>query len=151
VSALRTVAVICVAAWLGIMAFFSFEVAPIVFRTIDRAVAGQAVTAVLPRYYQWGLILTALALVASAIEALRPTAERSRPLLGAALCGIMLATLVWASAILMPRAEQARRTRDDTTFSRAHRSAVQANVLALAAGAAFLILDGVSRWRSRGR
>jgi hypothetical protein len=151
VSALRTVAVICVAAWLGIMAFFSFEVAPIVFRTIDRAVAGQAVTAVLPRYYQWGLILTALALVASAIEALRPTAERSRPLLGAALCGIMLATLVWASAILMPRAEQARRMRDDTTFSRAHRAAVQANVLALAAGAAFLILDGVSRWRSRGR
>jgi Domain of unknown function (DUF4149) len=151
VSALRTVAVICVAAWLGIMAFFSFEVAPIVFRTIDRAVAGQAVTAVLPRYYQWGLILTALALVASAIEALRPTAERARPLLGAALCGIMLATLVWASAILMPRAEQARRTRDDTTFSRAHRAAVQANVLALAAGAAFLILDGVSRWRGRGQ
>jgi Domain of unknown function (DUF4149) len=151
VTVLRTLAVICVAAWLGIMTFFSFEVAPIVFRTIDRAVAGQAVTAVLPRYYQWGVILATLALVAAAIEALRATAGRARPLLGAALCAVMLATLVWASAVLMPRAEHARRTRDDTTFSRAHRAAVQANVLALAAGAAFLILDGVSRWRSRGR
>jgi hypothetical protein len=151
VSVVRTLAVICVAAWLGIMAFFSFEVAPIVFRTIDRAVAGQAVTAVLPRYYQWGVILSALALVASAMEALRGRAGRARPLLGAALCGVMLATLVWASAVLMPRAEDARRARDDTTFSRAHRAAVQANVLALAAGAAFLILDGVSRWRSRDR
>jgi Domain of unknown function (DUF4149) len=148
---LRILAVVCVAAWLGIMAFFSFEVAPIVFRTIDRAVAGQAVTAVLPRYYQWGEILSALALVASAIEGLRGRSGRARPLLGAPLCGVMLATLVWASAVLMPQAEHARRARDDTTFSRAHRAAVQANALALAAGAAFLVLDGVSRWRSRGR
>ena len=46
---LRALAVVSVAAWLGIMAFFSFEVAPVVFKTIDRAIAGQAVAAVLPR------------------------------------------------------------------------------------------------------
>ena len=55
---LRALAVVSVAAWLGIMAFFSFEVAPVVFKTIDRAIAGQAVAAVLPRYYRWGLALT---------------------------------------------------------------------------------------------
>jgi hypothetical protein len=148
---LRTLGVICVAAWLGIMAFFSFEVAPIVFRTIDRAVAGQAVSAVLPRYYHWGVILSALALVASAIEAFRRPSGRARPLVGAALCAVMLATLVWASAVLMPRAEEARRTRDDSTFSRAHRAAVQVNACALGAGAVYLIVDCVSRWRSRGR
>ena len=63
---LRTLAVVAVAAWLGIIAFFSFEVAPVVFKTIDRAIAGQAVTAVLPRYYRWGLALSGVALVASA-------------------------------------------------------------------------------------
>src|SRR4030095_11725202 len=67
---LRTLAVVAVAAWLGIMAFFSFEVAPVVFRTIDRAIAGQAVTAVLPRYYRWGLALSGVALVASALQAI---------------------------------------------------------------------------------
>ena len=66
---LRALAVMTVAAWLGIMAFFSFEVAPVVFKTIDRAIAGQAVTAVLPRYSRWGLALSGIALVASALQA----------------------------------------------------------------------------------
>src|SRR5262249_21766264 len=66
----RTLAGVGVAAWLGIIAFFSFEVAPVVFKTIDRAIAGQAVTAVLPRYYRWGLALSGVALVASALQAI---------------------------------------------------------------------------------
>ena len=40
---LRTLAVICIAGWLAISSFFSFAVAPLVFKTIDRAVAGQVV------------------------------------------------------------------------------------------------------------
>ena len=148
---LRAFAVVCVAAWLGIMAFFSFEVAPLVFKTIDRAIAAQAVAAVLPRYYQWGLVLSAIALVASAIQVISGREGRLRPLLATALCAVMLAMLVWASAMLMPRAEAARRTRDDATFSRAHRTSVQVNLVTLAAGAALLVLDGVSRWRGRGR
>jgi len=148
---LRALAVVCIAGWLGIMAFFSFEVAPVVFKTIDRGIAGQAVAAVLPRYYQWGLILSAIGLVASTIQALSGREGRVRPLLGAALCGVMVAMLVWASAVLMSRAEDARRSRDDATFGQAHRASVQANLVTLGAGAAFLILDGLSRWRGRGR
>jgi len=98
----RALAVVCVAGWLGIMAFFSFEVAPIVFKTIDRAIAGQAVTAVLPRYYQWGLTLSAIALAASAIQVIWGTEGRLRPLLATALCGLMVTMLVWASTVLMP-------------------------------------------------
>ena len=108
---------VCVAGWLGIMAFFSFEVAPIVFKTIDRAIAGQAVTAVLPRYYQWGLTLSAIALVVSAIQVIWGKEGRLRPLLATALCGLMVTMLVWASAVLMPRAETARRARDDAVRS----------------------------------
>ena len=132
---LRTLAVVCVAGWLGIMAFFSFAVAPVVFRAIDRAVAGQAVAAVLPRYFVWGLVLTAIAFVASLIQ----------------LIAGMLATLLWASVALVPRAEDARRARDDTAFAEAHRVSVRLNVVTLVAAFAFVAVDGVSRWRGRGQ
>ncbi len=147
----RALAVVCVAGWLGIMTFFSFEVAPIVFKTIDRAIAGQAVTAVLPHYYQWGLALSAIALAASAIQVIWGKEGRLRPLLATALCGLMVTMLVWASTVLMPRAETGRRTRDDAVFARAHRASVQVNLVTLGAGAAFLVLDGLSRRRGRGR
>jgi hypothetical protein len=145
----RTLAVVAIAAWLGIMAFFSFEVAPIVFKTIDRAIAGQAVTAVLPRYYRWGLALSGFALVASVLQAISGKSGRLRPVLGSALTALMVTMLIWASAVLMPRAEAARRTRDDTVFARTHRASIQVNLVTLTAGVAFLILEGVSRRRDR--
>src|SRR2546426_12834810 len=84
---LRSLAVVAIAGWLGIMAFFSFGVAPLVFRTIDRAVAGQAVAAVLPRYYDWGLVLCGMAVVACVVQVLSGREGRARPLIGGALCG----------------------------------------------------------------
>jgi hypothetical protein len=50
--------------WLGIMAFFSFVAAPILFRSMERSVAGAAAAAVLPGYYTCGLVLGAVALLA---------------------------------------------------------------------------------------
>jgi Domain of unknown function (DUF4149) len=146
---LGTLGLVSVAAWLGIMTFFSFEVAPVVFKTIDRAIAGQAVTAVLPRYYRWGLALSGFALVASALQAISGKSGRLRPLLGTALAALMVTMLIWASAVLMPRAETARRTRDDAVFARTHRASIQINLVTLGAGVAFLILEGVSRRRDR--
>ncbi len=148
---LRALAVICVAGWLGIMAFFSFAVAPVVFRAIDRAVAGQAVAAVLPRYYEWGLTLTAIAFVASLIQLTTSKEGRLRPLIGAALGVAMLVTLLWASVVLLPRADAARRARDDSAFADAHRASVRLNLVTLVAGAAFVAVDGISRWRGRGQ
>ena len=146
---LRALAVVAIAAWLGIMTFFSFEVAPVVFKTIDRAIAGQAVTAVLPRYYWWGLALSGFALVASALRAISGRSGRLRPLLGTALAALMVTMLIWAATVLMPRAETARRTRDDAVFARTHRASIRVNLVTLGAGIAFLILEGVSRRRDR--
>ena len=146
---LRVLVVICIAGWLAISTFFSFAVAPLAFRVIDRGVAGQLVSAVLPRYYDWGIVLCAISLTASAVvSGMRP---RGRALAGVALCGTMLGLLLWASIVVLPRAESARRTRDDTAFARAHRSSVQLNGLTMLAGAAVLLLEALSRRARRDR
>ena len=146
---LRVLVVVCVAGWLAISTFFSFAVAPLAFRVIDRGAAGQLVSAVLPRYYDWGIVLCAIALTASAVvSGMRP---RGRALAGVALCGTMLGLLLWASIVVLPRAESARRTRDDAAFALAHRSSVQLNGLTMLAGAAVLLLEALSRPTRRDR
>ena len=146
---LRILVVVCIAGWLAISTFFSFAVAPLAFRVIDRGVAGQLVSAVLPRYYDWGIVLCAIALTASAVvSGMRP---RGRALAGIALCGTMLGLLLWASIVVLPRAESARRTRDDAAFALAHRSSVQLNGLTMLAGAAVLLLEALSRPARRDR
>ena len=143
-SLLRTLALACVAAWLGVMAFFSFAVAPLVFRTVDRAVAGQAVAAVLPQYYAWGVALGGVALVASVIQAVVGRAGRGRPLAGAMLAAAMLGFVWWAATVVAPQAEAARRARDDRAFAHAHRASVRLNALTMAAAAAFVALEALS-------
>jgi uncharacterized protein DUF4149 len=148
---LRMLTAVCVAGWLAISAFFSFAVAPLAFRTIDRAVAGQLVAAVLPRYYDWGIVLCATALTASAVLAVAGRKPRWRALAGVTLCGLMVCLLLWASIVLLPRAEAARRERDDSAFALAHRRSVQVNGLTMLAGAAVLLLEAFSRPARRDR
>jgi hypothetical protein len=147
----RTLALACVSAWLGIAAFFSFAVAPLVFRTIDRAPAGQAVSAVLPHYYLWGVALTTAALVGYVGLTARRREGRLVSLVAAVLCAAMLAGLGWAWLVVLPRAEAARRARADTAFAQAHRRAIELNGLALGAGGAVLLLELFRRSPRRGR
>jgi hypothetical protein len=148
---LRMLTAVCIAGWLAISAFFSFAVAPLAFRTIDRAVAGQLVAAVLPRCYDWGIVLCATALTASAVLAVAGRKPRWRALAGVTLCGLMVCLLLWASIVLLPRAEAARRERDDRAFALAHRRSVQVNGLTMLAGAAVLLLEAFSRPARRDR
>ncbi len=148
---LRALAVIAIAGWLAISSFFSFAVAPLLFKTIDRGVAGQIVAAVLPRYYDWGMVLSGIALTACALQAAIGREGRWRPLASAMLSGAMLGLLLWASTAVLPRAETARRARDDSAFARVHRSAVQLNGLTMAVGVALLLLETLSRSSRRGR
>ena len=142
---MSVVAVMCVAAWLGITAFFSFGVAPLVFSVMERTAAGQVVAAVLPRYYITGLALCAVALVVYVAQAVSGRGGRVRPLLGVVLCAAMLGMLAWAAAVVMPQAEAARRGRDDTAFARAHRTSVTLNGATMLAAAATILLEGFRR------
>ena len=148
---IRALALACVAAWVGIVAFFSFAVAPLVFRTVDRAAAGLAVSAVLPHYYRWGVILTAVALVAYLVAAAREARGRVTAGVAAALCAAMVATLAWAWLVVLPSAEAARRAGGDTAFAHAHRLAIQLNGLTLLTGVAVLALEALRRDRRRDR
>src|SRR2546428_1701398 len=115
---LRSLAVVAIAGWLGIMAFFSFGVAPLVFRTIDRAVAGKAVAAVLPRYYDWGLVLCGMAVVACVVQVLSGREGRARPLIGGGACWALCGPPGWAGAVATPPAAAARRPGDGTGVAR---------------------------------
>jgi hypothetical protein len=141
----------CVAAWLGIMAFFSFAVAPIAFALVERAAAGRGVAAILPRYYATGLGLCAVALVACVALTVSGRDGRARHLVAAALCALMLATLGWTAAVVTPAAEDARRARDDVRFARAHRASVQLNGLAMILALGVLVAEAISRPPRRAR
>lgn len=138
---MSVVAVSCVAAWLGISAFFSFGVAPLAFNIMERTAAGQVVAAVLPRYYITGLGLCAVALLVYVAQAARARAGRVRPLVGIVLCAAMIAMLAWAAVVVMPEAEAARRSRDNSAFARAHRSSVTLNGITMLAAVAALALE----------
>jgi hypothetical protein len=142
---MSVVAVARVAAWLGIMAFFSFGVAPLVFGVRERTAAAHVVSAVLPRYYATGLGLCAIALVVYVAQAVSGRARRWRPLLGGVLCAAMIGLVAWAAVVVAPQAEAARRRRDDTAFARAHRSSVTLNGATMAAGLALLVIEAFRR------
>ena len=59
-----SVYVVALTAWVGSILFFSFGVAPIIFRVLGEQAGGKFVRALFPRYYLWGAIAGAIALPA---------------------------------------------------------------------------------------
>jgi hypothetical protein len=59
-----SVYLVALTAWVGSILFFSFTVAPIIFRVLGPEAGGKFVRALFPRYYLWGVISCAVALPA---------------------------------------------------------------------------------------
>ena len=55
---------LALAAWIGAILFFSFGVAPIIFKVLAPEQAAKFVRALFPRYYAWGATCGAIALPA---------------------------------------------------------------------------------------
>jgi hypothetical protein len=140
-NALRALALVCMACWVGILAFFSFAAAPRLFQALERRQAGELVAALLPSYYQWGIALSGLAVGALVVLAARASAGRRRHLAGAALGAVMVACLAWGLGLGLPEANRARQAGDDTAFAVAHRRAVQLNGLVLLCGVVVIALE----------
>jgi putative copper export protein len=134
--------------WVGGIAVFTFVVAPVLFRTQPRDVAGSVVGTIFPPYFRYGLFVIAAALAArfAAGEAL-PGARR---LAGTALLLLALALGAAQTYWLAPKMEAIKaRTpafeaaADDhparRAFMRLHGISMVLNLLILADGAVLLV------------
>lgn len=131
---------IIAAALLGSMLFFPVVVAPMVFRVLPAEQAGRFLRCMFPRYYLWGLAMSALGL-AAAIN-LQITAFL--------LLSLVLIGFVLSREILMPGINEARdlavQTRDPAhgrRFRRLHGISVVINVVQIVLLAILLVRLGL--------
>ena len=146
---MRSLAVIAIALWLGVMGFFALAVAPAAFGTLEREAAGRFVSAVFPRYYLVGTVLGALALAAVLVPWL--AGARARDGASAALVLLMVILTLCAWLVVLPAAQSARdaaRAGADggsVRFARLHRLSTLLNGAVMLAGVVFLVLQEVRR------
>jgi p-aminobenzoyl-glutamate transporter AbgT len=127
--------------WLGEIVFFSFVVAPTVFGTFPKDVAGQVVGAIFPRYYAVGAAAGAIALIAAVVLRGGTSATRSWSLIAVMLVVMLVATL-YAGRVIEPRARALRPqlhaepvdVAGRAEFDRLHARAVQLNGVVLLLG-----------------
>jgi hypothetical protein len=140
-------AVVAIAAWLGVMGLFAGAVAPAAFAVLSREDAGRLVGALFPRYYGAGAGLGAVALAAFAAGAAgRPW--RAAEAITAGLLALMLALTLYAWLAVLPaaqaaRAEAARQgpaSAGAVAFARLHRLSTALNGAVLLAGVGAVVL-----------
>jgi hypothetical protein len=133
--------VIALSAWVGSTLFFSFGVAPIIFRELGAEMGGKFVRVLFPRYYLWGAISGAVALPAFVAGPLCYQEYRG-PMVGVqalAVIGGILAMLYGGNS-LTPAINRARDCRpvDHEQFERLHRRAVWLNAVTMVLGLVLL-------------
>lgn len=133
--------------WVGEVVFFSFAVAPAIFRTFPLADAGRAVGAIFPTYYRIGYVCGVLVLLSS-LALLGATAARLVWGVQALLAAVMLAATVYAGVVIQPRAAALRPQLHEAgappavkeEFDQLHRRAVQLNATVLLCGVVLSLL-----------
>jgi len=133
--------------WVGEMVFFSFVVAPAIFRVFPPADAGRAVGAIFPTYYGIGYACGLILCVGSVVF-WRTGAGRGAWMVNTCLAAVMLAATLYAGRIVLPRATLLRpqvvepevtpAAREE--FQRLHRWAVNLNSLILSCGLAMSLI-----------
>jgi Domain of unknown function (DUF4149) len=134
--------VLAMAAMAGSIVFFSFAVAPIIFRVLGAEVGGRFVRALFPRYYLWGAICGAIALPAFVAGPLcfpeyRGIAVGIQAML--LLCCILI--MLYGGNSLVPEINRARDEgpASHDRFERLHRRSVRLNALVLVIGVGLLV------------
>lgn len=133
---------VAMTAWVGSILFFSFAVAPIIFKVLGAEAGGRFVRALFPRYYLWGAICGAVAL--PSFVAVPLSFPELRGLwVGVQAMVILAGTLVmlYCGNSLTPAINAARDAGPDSNarFDRLHRLSVRLNGLVLILGLGLLI------------
>ncbi len=142
---------VSLAFWVAIIVFFSFAIAPIIFKVLDPESAGRFVRTLFPRYYAWLITLASLALPATVLSALAAPELRT-PMVGVR-AGVIFATILvlfYCSQTLTAAINQARDEGPEgkVRFDALHKRSVRLNSLVLLVG---MILLGEWLWRDAPR
>ena len=128
--------------WVGSILFFSFGVAPIIFRVLGKESGAKFVRALFPRYYAWGVISSGVALPALVCGPLSYPELRG-PMVGVQALLIMLsfAILLYCGNTLTPAINTARDEGPESSdrFDRLHKRSVNLNVVVLLIGIVLLV------------
>jgi hypothetical protein len=137
-----SVFLIAMTAWVGSILFFSFGVAPLIFKVLGPEAGSRFVRALFPRYYLWGAIAGAISLPALVAGPLC-FPEYRHPLVGLEALAIIASVLVmlYAGNSLTPEINRARDAGDSghTRFERLHRRSVYLNGVVLLVGLVILV------------
>ena len=137
-----SVYLIAMASWVGSILFFSFAVAPIIFKSLGVETGGRFVRALFPLYYMWGAISGAVALPC-VVQVALSFPEYRGPWVGVQALAIMIGVLVmlYAGNSLTPAINAARDAgpSGDLLFQRLHLRSVRLNVIVLVIGIGLLI------------
>jgi len=140
--------VFALAAWVGAILFFSFGVAPIIFRVLGAEAAAKFVRALFPRYYAWGVGATAVALPALICGPLAyPELRGVNVGVQAILLVAGLLIMLYCGNSLTPTINAARDAgpAEAARFDRLHKRSVQLNGVALLLGLVLLVGFAIRR------
>jgi len=132
---------IALTAWVGSVLFFSFGVAPIIFKVLGAEAGGKFVRALFPRYYAWGYISGVVALAAGVLGPLSvPELRGPRVAVQAALIIGSCLVMLYCGNSLSPSINAARDAGSEgsSRFERLHRLSVGLNALVLVVGLGLL-------------
>ena len=134
---------LALASWVGSVLFFSFGVAPVIFRVLGKEAGGRFVRVLFPRYYAWGVVSGAIALPALAAVPLAFPEYRGPWIglqAGLVLAGILI--FLYCGNSLTPAVNAARDEGPESAerFDRLHQRSVRLNAIALLLG---VVLIGV--------
>jgi len=154
---LRFAHLLALGVWIGSVVFFSFVVAPSLFGALPRDAAGRAVSTIFPRYYAFGAVCGALALLSGLLLGVLQVARGRALAAELILLALMIGIVAYAGRVVLPEASRARQAlalapegaaehdRTQARFDCLHRRSVLLNGTVLLLGLAALALAVVAR------
>ncbi len=107
-QAIKLVYVLVLAVWIGSIVFFSFAVAPSVFRTLSPEDAGKLIRKIFSKYYLVGIVCAAVGIVCVGILVADSRLDKWPAILSLLLLAAMGATDLWMRQSVSPQMNDLR-------------------------------------------
>ena len=137
---------LAVACWVGGTTLFTFVLAPTIFKSFNRDLAGGIVGVLFPGYFKWGLVCGVVAFAAIFM----PSAVKHKTI-AAIIVAVMLAITSVQAFVIEPKAAALKKTipsfettpQDDphrVQFRKLHRASAVSNLAVIGGGIALIVL-----------